>query len=100
MTEEQRSELMTLAAQMALCQNMPPHCIGDWDMPAPKSGKACREIARVSQAAHDQCRAWSRRIMALVDAKRQCPDCGGVEFETFNSERDKCVGCETLVDCE
>ncbi len=70
MTEEQRSELMTLAAQMALCQNMPPHCLGDWDMPAPKSAKACREIARVSQASHDQCKAWSKRIVALVDGAK------------------------------
>jgi hypothetical protein len=67
MTEEQRSELMTLAAQMALCQNMPPHCIGDWDMPGLKSQKVRREISRVSQASHDQCRIWSKRIMAIVD---------------------------------
>ena len=66
-TEEQRSELMKLASEMVLCQNMPPHCIGDWDIPAPKSAKACREIARVSQASHDQCRIWSKRIMAIVD---------------------------------
>jgi hypothetical protein len=70
MTEEQRSELMAIAAQMALCQNMPPHCIGDWDIPAPKSAKACREIARVSQASHDQCKAWSKRIVALVDGAK------------------------------
>jgi hypothetical protein len=67
MTEEERSKLMKLASEMVLCQNMPPHCIGDWDMPAPKSAKACREITRVSQASHDQCRAWSKRIMEIVD---------------------------------
>ena len=70
MTDEERSKLIKLASEMVLCQNMPPHCIGDWDMPAPKSEKACREIARVSQAAHDQCRAWSKRIVALVDGAK------------------------------
>jgi hypothetical protein len=67
MTEEERSKLMKLASEMVLCQNMPPHCIGDWDMPAPKSAKACREITRVSLASHDQCRTWSKRIMEIVD---------------------------------
>jgi hypothetical protein len=100
MTDEERSKLIKLAGEMVLCRNMPPHCIGDWDMPAPKSRKACRAITEVSEAAHNQCKSWSKRIMEIVDAKRQCPDCGGVEFETFNSDLDKCVGCKTLVNCE
>lgn len=31
---------------------------------------------------------------------RKCPDCDGSEFESFNSELDRCVGCETLVNAE
>jgi len=100
MTDEERSKLIKLASEMVLCRNMPPDCIGDGDMPAPKSRKARRAITEVSEAAHNQCKSWSKRIMEIVDADRKCPDCGGGEFETFSSERDKCVGCETLVDCE
>ena len=70
MTDEERSELKKLAAEMVLCRNMPPNYIGDWDMPSPKSRKACREITRVSEVANDQCKEWSKRIMAIVDGAK------------------------------
>ena len=100
MTDEERSKLTKVAAEMVRGNGMPPYCFGDWDLPKSTPAKARREIDAVSQIAHAQCREWSKRIMEIVDAKRQCPDCGGSEFETFNSDLDKCVGCETLVDCE
>ena len=100
MTDEERSKLIRLASEMVLCKDMPPHCVADWDLPKTTPAKARREIDSVSQIAHAQCREWSKRIMEIVDADRKCPDCGGSEFETFNAERDKCVGCETLVDFE
>jgi hypothetical protein len=71
MTDEERAKLIKLASEMVLCRNMPPHCIGDWDMPAPKSRKACREITKVSESAHSQCKSWSKQIMEIVDADRK-----------------------------
>jgi hypothetical protein len=70
-TDEERSKLTKVAAEMVLGNGMPPYSFGGWDLPKTTTVKARREIDSVSQIAHAQCREWARRIMEIVDADRK-----------------------------
>jgi hypothetical protein len=70
MTDEQKTKLKKLAAEMAQCVGMPPLAVGDWGLPKTTPAKALREIAKASELADAQCHDWSKRIMELVDGDR------------------------------
>ena len=63
MTDEQKTKLKKLAAEMAQCVGMPPLAVGDWDLPKTTPAKALREIAKASELADAQCRDWAKRIV-------------------------------------
>jgi len=67
MTDEQRSALMKLAAEMVLCNNMPPEHSSDWLLPKTTPVTARREITAVSRVAHSQCKNWSKRLVKIID---------------------------------
>jgi len=70
-TEEQRSQLLKLAAEMVRCEGMPPYFAGDWDLPKTTPVTARRKISEKSQISHAQCKNWSRVIVSILDADRK-----------------------------
>ena len=55
---------------------------------------------RLIDAVVDSLPDFFRQPLRPATENRKCPDCGGAEFESFNSDLDRCLDCETLVDAE
>ena len=70
MTEQEKTTLKRLAAEMLRQQGMPPFCIADWGLPKTTPLNARKQIAEASYTAHEQCRDWAKRIVELVDRDR------------------------------
>ena len=70
MTESQRSLLLQLAAEMIHGKGMPPEWVGDWENVGKGTPmKTKREMSKVGREANEQCRAWARRIKAVLDGR-------------------------------
>lgn len=62
-----KSELIKLAAQMALCTNMPSDCHEDWDWPKGMQITSWRKVYDASTKSHEQCRSWAVALSKLAD---------------------------------
>ncbi len=71
MNESQKSQLIKLAAEMALGKDMPPEFIEDWSLPKSTSQRTKREILIASMIARLMCRDWSKQIMSVVNEDNQ-----------------------------
>ena len=69
MTDEQKSVLIKLAAEMVRGESMPHEFVEDWDLPKTTPARARKEIALSSSLAHWQCREWGNRIRKIIDGR-------------------------------
>lgn len=67
MTEQQKSLLIELAAEMVRCQHMPSEFVEDWDIPKSTPMKTRRAIQASTSIARSQSVQWANRIRRIVD---------------------------------
>lgn len=62
-----KKELLKLAAEMALCQNMPSLNYDDWDWPMGMQITSWRKVFDSAYAAEKQCKGWAVRLRKIAD---------------------------------
>lgn len=62
------SELLKIAAEMALCRNMPSKYHDDWDWPKVMQITSWRKVFDASYSAENQCKDWAIRVRKLADS--------------------------------
>lgn len=61
------SELITVAAEMALKKDMPPTLIEDWHFPKSVSKKQAVRVVSAAWLADERCRQWAVKVRNLAD---------------------------------
>tara|TARA_R110000868_G_scaffold368788_1_gene631923 strand:- start:337 stop:567 length:231 start_codon:yes stop_codon:yes gene_type:complete len=70
-TDEQKSDLLRLAAEMIRGDGMPFEFVDDWNLPESTTTKVRREIAFSSSRARRKAHAWGRRLVSLLAKEKQ-----------------------------
>lgn len=66
LSDDQKSRLIKLAAEMVRGEGMPSDFVEDWDLPKTTPMKTRRKIQKSSATALAQCHEWANRIMDVV----------------------------------
>mgnify|MGYP006899566538 CR=1 FL=1 len=67
MKQEQRKALIKLAAEMALCNQMPSRYYADWDWPKGMQVTSWRKVFDAAQKAENQCKNWAVELRRIAD---------------------------------
>ena len=60
------SKLIKLAAEMAMCCNMPSPCVEDWSFSKNITRKDALAVLKASSEAERQCKKWAVRLRNIV----------------------------------
>ena len=62
-----KSELIKMAAEMAMCKNMPSWHFDDWGWPKGMQVTSWRKVFDSATKAEDQCKGWAIRLRKIAD---------------------------------
>ena len=67
-----KGELIKLAAEMAMCQNMPSKYYEDWNWPKGMQITSWRKVFDSALKAENQCKDWAVRLKEIVENEKNC----------------------------